>query len=260
MLLRPSDYTFLVAAVAVGLAPLWTSQPSLAAGDASFSLYWITIPIALCLAAAAFFADRSEKPASSGDRLQATGDYGAYDLIMDPDSTDSDSLGSTAEQSGMWVHFENQFRKVLDVGGRLKANWVRTDEADSETWQLESGFDPAIAESFKTLATDAGRALVEIPELSPQLSVATGRESDPMIRWLSLIRERDINTHEKSPGVVVGANDLVVGHTHAGGIERLVEASVKLCTQLAREQAERNKDPTAGSPKLIDDEKRLLLP
>ena len=123
---------------------------------------------------------------------------------MDDDPGDSETLGASLEKTGLWVHFESQFRKVLDVGGRLKANWVRTDRADSETWQLDSGFDPAIAESFKALAADAGRALLDFPESAPQVSSSTGRESDPMIRWLCLIRERDINTHEKSPGIVVG--------------------------------------------------------
>ncbi len=130
----------------------------------------------------------------------------------------------------VWRELEAEFRKVIDPGACMRAD-VYEENGGENTWTINNAFDDGAKERFQELALIAGRMLIESPDALSRFSAGTLMEADPVKRWLNAIRERDINYQRYLPGELVGEGNVVVGHSQAGSVSKVVQASALLCLQ-----------------------------
>lgn len=242
-MVKKHPIVFVLLSVLVASLPAWTevvwrllqggsSASPLGASSAptaAFSPYWIAVPAGLALLA---FVLRELR---KGDRSPAAADSPASSDKTEEGGLGRETVAAQPPDAAAWRSLETDFLRVSDPGSRMRAEW-REETGRPEIWTIEEALDHRSTRRFNRLAETAGSMLAESPADAPKFSAGTLKNSDPIHRWLSAIRERGINCQRMMAGQLVGERDMVVGHSTTGSISKLLRASAQLCQQLANEE------------------------
>jgi pyrimidine deaminase RibD-like protein len=136
----------------------------------------------------------------------------------------------------VWRSLEKDFRDIPDVFGDLRADWSHQPEFPNQ-WRLAGGLSPLCRKRFEAVATIAGKRLLTLAGVVPDVSSGIVGTPDPLTVWLTALRERTGQFEMGPCALLQDEQGRTIGHLLMGTIHKVIEVSALLCLQLACEES-----------------------